>query len=700
MKNKVNWFLLILIGTGLSFWVSAQSHDRVVLNNPVEDIVAYANYCAELVEAPIPDFNCIDDGVEIPITVNGQLSTEENPEQCDKPGLMWLAGGNRCHTGSRVGRIKHDNEDALTAFICRRTHRPSLGKETFQEVAIIHHNRRSGATCFFNALPTDDASGIFETDVDAEVISPMNSYSPNAMNSPVEIEKQLGLEKFNIKIAEGATSFWGSNRRVDCQECHYPDPFLHTPYIRQATISGRAVVPSVYEGTDGRPQPYWTPFPSIFNIINDATLHFGPNQPGGKCTVCHALGANDADLNRLTAQAVGRYMDEFITSNDLGPNPSTDFQFIFGANPRLAWMHFDAPIFHLQPPSNEAIASVKQIIDCRMAIAGRGPRLPQSTCWEEPIPGRPPYEIDIVEPNPERVPTLVPGVTIPLRATYGLHDMGDRIRWRIKVPRRAWERLPRRTKSGERLLWVPRCRPGDPVEIVAELESPNGRIQQYKENSNLVAARIETFCESASTIFWRPRDQVLESIPVADLSLVVAGDASGRGNIATSNIKIGDSRQNLQYRSYLSFLIEPPQKGFRVKQATLSLRLLEGKGTVAGNFGNLLVSHYLYGDRQTVKFSDPALFREGLARSDATITGIDLSTNTHVALKKLDVTRAVQVAMENNQSQLQLTIRLSKFSDNDNAEDTLYIQNQPRGDGLGSIDLEASLQPYLEIMFE
>ena len=48
-------------------------HEYALVGAPGHDVVAYAEFCKrELgIEVPLPDMNCLD-GVEIPVTINGQ----------------------------------------------------------------------------------------------------------------------------------------------------------------------------------------------------------------------------------------------------------------------------------------------------------------------------------------------------------------------------------------------------------------------------------------------------------------------------------------------------------------------------------------------------------------------------------------------------------------------------------------------------
>ena len=137
----------------------------------------YEQYTADCEKAlgKIPKFSCVD-GQVIPIlnNISGPVTAENHlgrGQQCDSPTHIrsdtaaWTIGANHCVPGSRIGRLQPVTgfkDQTQIVFICRKyfprngsSYKDSSGKikieQTliFDDVNVIAHNSKTGATCFF-----------------------------------------------------------------------------------------------------------------------------------------------------------------------------------------------------------------------------------------------------------------------------------------------------------------------------------------------------------------------------------------------------------------------------------------------------------------------------------------------------------------------------------------------------------------------
>lgn len=199
----------------------------------------------------------LTDGNYISITRDG---TEEFPSdtstKCDRPEL--LRTDFHCGPYAVVGRIKGSNPEVQWVYVVRR-YRPVKPSDpdfnTSQDIALIGHHPRTGATIFFQW---------YGSQKDAATI-------PSPMTEP-----------------EKAKNFWlspSATANINCNACHSADPFIHSPYLQQVKLkSGESVVPSdpfgpYYFLQSGQGQPFsrWAQ-PSV--ITSD----------GNRCVSCHRIG--------------------------------------------------------------------------------------------------------------------------------------------------------------------------------------------------------------------------------------------------------------------------------------------------------------------------------------------------------------------------------------------------------------------------
>src|SRR5215472_2254158 len=106
----------------------------------------YAAKCDMAIGITVPDFVC-DNGVEVPVTHPSDRCPSKGgdvPCTCDRPNVL----NTECDPGSRF-QVLNDNGDAFAVAHCRkRGHNAGF----FDDIAVIQHNRKTGATCFYQAL--------------------------------------------------------------------------------------------------------------------------------------------------------------------------------------------------------------------------------------------------------------------------------------------------------------------------------------------------------------------------------------------------------------------------------------------------------------------------------------------------------------------------------------------------------------------
>lgn len=203
-----------------------------------------------------PSFD-VRDGEIIPLTitqngmVNGVVPGDvDSNTKVDRPPLLGI--GNQAAPYSRIGTLPGINPDTgqpdpniLWAFIARRYYADETrGKNDarFEDVAIIGHHRLTGATAFFQMLT--DHSGCNPDE--------KNKGQAGWVPSPMEP---------GSKTTDGlsAAEFWcppSATADIACYVCHDNDPFIHTPYVSQVTVTdhnGRTR-PMVPQSDDS---PYW-----------------------------------------------------------------------------------------------------------------------------------------------------------------------------------------------------------------------------------------------------------------------------------------------------------------------------------------------------------------------------------------------------------------------------------------------------------
>lgn len=168
--------------------------------------------------------------------------------RCTNPSLLT----DSCRQGSKLGHLVHD--DVSFYWICRDPYLEVDGTVIYEDMAIIGHNGRTGATCFWddvdNVIHEDDTPSL---DLEAASLT----------------ERQRWIETF--EYTDGA----------NCIRCHDHDPFLYTPHLQSTTWQTIANKSRPYHrvGLDGQARPT-----GVMHLVSPAAA---------ACTGCHRVGNAD-----------------------------------------------------------------------------------------------------------------------------------------------------------------------------------------------------------------------------------------------------------------------------------------------------------------------------------------------------------------------------------------------------------------------
>ncbi|HJU40222.1 MAG TPA: hypothetical protein VJ724_11665 [Tahibacter sp.] len=212
----------------------------------------YAQQCAAQM-GTIPEFNCMS-GQILPIKKNGVAQTQP-VDDCDDPVQLGLGGSGQCVPFSRFLTLSTGNANVTTAVVCRKYDASSGPNDAkFRDIAVIQHDRTTGATCFFQSKlsgPLHDGTS---------VPSPQSN-SGAASNVWLEPESN----------GPGG---------IRCTRCHDADPFIWSPYVVQVADLSK-----------------WDPLgPWNSNFLDAFGMHVKTFKPNGNaCTSCHRIGSEVCD---------------------------------------------------------------------------------------------------------------------------------------------------------------------------------------------------------------------------------------------------------------------------------------------------------------------------------------------------------------------------------------------------------------------
>ncbi len=183
----------------------------------------------------------------------------EDSATCANPALLT----EQCGPGSRLGQL-HEG-DITVKWICRD---PDPQTGIFADAGAIMHNRRNGATCFFD---------------DVDFVTGMDDWPDLDF---VESDQ----DNFDDYVAK----FYFTDGASCSRDCHDADPFIYTPYFRGVEWFTSNYVVDKYArvALDGGLEPI------------DASHLVSPDVVA--CRACHRLGsASGCDL--LGPDALGEY---------------------------------------------------------------------------------------------------------------------------------------------------------------------------------------------------------------------------------------------------------------------------------------------------------------------------------------------------------------------------------------------------------
>lgn len=173
--------------------------------------------------------------------------TAPSATHCANPSL--LTGS--CRQGSKLGQLTHG--DVSMYWVCRDRYLDLDGTVLYHDMAVIGHNLRTGATCFW-----DDINDVIHED-DAP---------PLDLLAASEEERARGIEQFPY------------NDGSRCINCHDHDPFIYTPYLQSTSWESVAASKGPYHlvGLDGAPRST-----GVMELVSPQA---------SPCTSCHRIGSN------------------------------------------------------------------------------------------------------------------------------------------------------------------------------------------------------------------------------------------------------------------------------------------------------------------------------------------------------------------------------------------------------------------------
>jgi len=197
----------------------------------------FAAKCDAAIGVTVPDFVC-DNGTLVPTTnhANGK---------CDRPNRL----NKVCDPGSKF-QVLADTADAYVVAHCRKQ---GNAAGFFGDIAVIQHNKRNGATCFYQALGT----------LNGNVKAPSKGPGAWPWLSPAQTEG------------------------IKCVRCHDNGPLIRSPYLSQVTGANR--LPGAGDTSFNRDQPY-----SFVGADFASWKAYKVEVGGNTCNGCHRMGTNNA----------------------------------------------------------------------------------------------------------------------------------------------------------------------------------------------------------------------------------------------------------------------------------------------------------------------------------------------------------------------------------------------------------------------
>jgi hypothetical protein len=202
-----------------------------------DSLKGYADKCTAAIGEAVPDFDC-NSGTLVP-------TTNPSGSNCDRPNML----NEVCDPGSYFKVIK-DAGDVVIVAMCRKKGLDPA-KEIYRDIAVIQHNRKNGATCFYQA-PTEAP----EPPLDGHVLSPSKGYGKWRWFEP------------------------STTAGIGCGECHDNGPILRTPYLSQ--ITGKDALPTGLNGSG-----------ALYKFVGEDFKNWKSwsiKVDNNDCNMCHRMG--------------------------------------------------------------------------------------------------------------------------------------------------------------------------------------------------------------------------------------------------------------------------------------------------------------------------------------------------------------------------------------------------------------------------
>jgi hypothetical protein len=250
---------LLLVGSGFSAGCPAFA----------DQLADFTGQCDRATGVTVPDFDC-DAGTEVP--GQGQIFTGNTPGTCDEPNRLngWCDPGSRFQVLVRTG-------DAFVVAHCRKE---EGGAGLYGDIAVIQHNRKNGATCFYQALGNQHHGNL-----------PGGHTAPNAPPKPVKAPSN-GAAPNTLWMTPASTA------SIGCAGCHDNGAIIRSPYLN--LVTGPNELPGARDFSFNKNDPY--------AFIGDAFSSWKSYKveiAGNECNNCHRMGVNDISPPHGTALDFG-----------------------------------------------------------------------------------------------------------------------------------------------------------------------------------------------------------------------------------------------------------------------------------------------------------------------------------------------------------------------------------------------------------
>jgi hypothetical protein len=242
--------LLLACGAGPSEGAVETTSTRaqaLVLPGTVSDtLTEYAAKCDVATGIHVPAFNC-----ESGQLASGQGSVPKGTA-CDEPNVL----KGYCDPGSRFQILPGRTPDAVAVAMCRK--RGNFPTGVYQDIAVIQHNKKNGAVCYYQALGTLDGT---------HVAAPSEGQPAWSWQTPAKTESD------------------------GCTGCHDNGGFIRSKYIMQLANMPTAPdfnnydTPLKFVGNDFASNRTWS--------IDTARA---PGDTGAPCNGCHRLAVSNTNV--------------------------------------------------------------------------------------------------------------------------------------------------------------------------------------------------------------------------------------------------------------------------------------------------------------------------------------------------------------------------------------------------------------------